>query len=273
MLQDLLAPDKPDTRTFEELSDAQTAHFEPKPLVIAERFYFYNWNQKPTESVEEYVAELRRFATHCEFVDVLNDALRDRLVCGLRNHGIQQRLLTEAGLTLAKAVEVAQGQEAAAQNLKKLRSASEGIEVELDRLESAGVVEKVTHSKWAAPVVPAPKGMGSLGCAVTIYKVTVNPALEVDRYPLPKPEDLFATLAGGKCFTKIDLTHAYQQMALDKQSRELVTINTHKGLYCYTRLPFGVASAPAIFQKTTDTVLQGLPKVICYLDYILVTGI
>ena len=104
------------------------------------------------------------------------------------------------------------------------------------------------------------------------YKVTVNPALEVDRYPLPKTEDLFATLAGGKCFTKIELTHAYQQMALDKQSRELVAINTHKGLYCYTRLPFGVASAPAIFQKTMDTVLQGLPKVICYLDDILVTG-
>ena len=128
LLRDLLAPDKPDTRTFEELSDALTAHFEPKPLVIAERFYFYNRNQKPTESVAEYVAELRRFATHCGFGDGLNDALRDRLVCGLRNHGIQQRLLTEAGLTLLKAVEIAQGQEAAAQNLKKLRSASEGIE-------------------------------------------------------------------------------------------------------------------------------------------------
>ena len=51
---------------------------------------------------------------HCEFNDGLNDALRDRLVCGLRNHGIQQRLLMEAGLTLAKAVEIAHGQEAAA---------------------------------------------------------------------------------------------------------------------------------------------------------------
>ena len=61
-------------------------------------------------------------------------------------------------------------------------------------------------------------------------------------------------------------------MALDDRSRELVTINTHKGLYRYTRLHFGVASAPAIFQKTMDTVLQGLPKVICYLDDILVTG-
>ena len=82
------------------------------------------------------------------------------------------------------------------------------------------------------------------------YKVTVNPMLEVDRYPLPKPDDLFATLAGGKHFTKIDLTNAYQQMSLDKKSRDLVTINTHRGLYRYTQLPFGVASAPSIFQKT-----------------------
>ena len=96
--------------------------------------------------------------------------------------------------------------------------------------------------------------------------------LEIDQYPLPKPDDLFATLAGGKQFTKIDLTHAYQQMNLEESSRELVTVNTHKGLYHYTRLPFGVASASAMFQKTMDVVLQGLPNVICYLDDILVTG-
>ena len=62
------------------------------------------------------------------FGDSLKDVLRDRAVCELRNHGIQQRLLTEAGLTLANALEIAQGQEAAAQNLKKLRSANDGIE-------------------------------------------------------------------------------------------------------------------------------------------------
>lgn len=96
--------------------------------------------------------------------------------------------------------------------------------------------------------------------------------LEVDKYPLPKPDDIFVTLAGGKYFSKIDLTHAYQQLKLSENSRDLVTVNTHRGLYRYTRLPFGVASAPAIFQKVMDTVLQGLPGVICYLDDILVSG-
>ena len=61
-------------------------------------------------------------------------------------------------------------------------------------------------------------------------------------------------------------------MPLKEASRDLVTINTHKGLYRYTRLPFGVASAPSIFQRVMDTVLQGLQKVVCYLDYILITG-
>ena len=48
--------------------------------------------------------------------------------------------------------------------------------------------------------------------------------------------------------------------------------NTHRGLYQYTRLPFGVSSAPAIFQKVMDTVLQGLPKIISYLDDILISA-
>ena len=46
----------------------------------------------------------------------------------------------------------------------------------------------------------------------------------------------------------------------------------HQGLYRYTHLPFGVVSTPAIFQKTMDTILQGIPNVLCYIDDILVTG-
>ena len=79
-------------------------------------------------------------------------------------------------------------------------------------------------------------------------------------------------LAGGLRFSKLDLTQAYFQIVLDQESREYVTINTHKGLYQYTRVPFGIASAPALFQRMMDTILQGIPNTICYLDDILVTG-
>ena len=61
-------------------------------------------------------------------------------------------------------------------------------------------------------------------------------------------------------------------MLLDDKSKEYTTINTHKGLYRYTRLPYGIASAPALFQKTMDMVLQGIPHMSCYLDDIIVTG-
>ena len=61
-------------------------------------------------------------------------------------------------------------------------------------------------------------------------------------------------------------------MVLDEESAKSLTINTHLGLYQYTRLPFGVASAPAMFQRAMDIILQGVEEVICYIDDILVTG-
>ena len=100
----------------------------------------------------------------------------------------------------------------------------------------------------------------------------MNQVLDVEQYPLPKPEELFATLAGGSVFSELDLSQAYLQLQLDEASTPYVTINTHQGLYSYTRLPFGVASAPAIFQKMMDTVLQGIPSVIVYIDDILVSS-
>ena len=60
---------------------------------------------------------------------------------------------------------------------------------------------------------------------------------------MPTTEYLFATLAGGKSFSELDLSQAYQHVLLDQGSRKYVTINTHKGLYHYSRLPFGIGSS------------------------------
>ena len=95
---------------------------------------------------------------------------------------------------------------------------------------------------------------------------------KLDSYPFPKVEDLFTTLANGKSFTTIDLSHAYQRLPLEDGSKQYVVVNTHKGLFRYTRLPFGISLAPGIFQRVIDGVLQGIPGVMAYLDDILVTG-
>ncbi|KAK3739921.1 hypothetical protein QZH41_004932 [Actinostola sp. cb2023] len=146
------------------------------------------------------------------------------------------------------------------------------VEAELERLESEGIISKVEHSEWAAPIVVVPKSDGSIRICGD-YKVTVNQAMDVDQYPLPTPQDLLSALAGGGGgFTKLDLKHAYNQLTLHPESKKFLTVNTHRGLYQYNRLPFGVASAPAIFQSTMDQILQGIPRVVCYIDDILVTA-
>lgn len=74
-------------------------------------------------------------------------------------------------------------------------------------------------------------------------------------------------------FTKLDLSQAYQQLMLDEESKKYFAINTHRGLFRYNRLLFRISSAPGIFQRILEGLLQGIPKVVVYLDDILVTGV
>ena len=543
LLRNLTSPNKPSEKDYATLVKLLKDHLSPKPLIIAERFRFHKRNQREGETVTQYIAELRKLAEFCEFGTNLNDSLRDRFVCGIRAENIQKRLLSEAALTLEKALEVAQAMETAAKdatelqttqheaavhkfqkgrrqskasskmnyqkmqkscyrcngtnhtpdkcrfkdeichacskkghikraclakkltdrkkkvhlvdkkdnysddeyvistlstecnsidqkmssdiiwitprvngkllrmeldtgsavsviskrdyetnfgnnkltntnitlktysgekviplgvfevkveyegqnamlklyvvekggpvlfgrdwlqkiqlnwkNIKCLHSVSAGIqsnenldnvlkrypsvfqdgigsvnnikatlhlkpdatpkfmkprpvayslkpkiETELDKLEQQGIIYRVDTSEWATPIVAIPKKDGSVRICGD-FKVTLNPVLDVDQYPLPKTEDVFANLAGGEKFTKIDLRQAYLQLHLSEDSKPLLTINTHKGLYRYNRMTYGISPAPSIWQRTIDTILQGLPGVQCILDDMIITG-
>ena len=75
----------------------------------------------------------------------------------------------------------------------------------------------------------------------------MNPVLKLDRYPIPKVEDLFVVLAGRKLFSKIDLSQAYQQLPLDEEIKAVCMINTHKGLFCCS-----LGSHPGILQHVME---------------------
>ena len=155
-------------------------------------------------------------------------------------------------------------------------SLKERVEEELEKLEKQGVRKSVVYSKWAAPMVPVQKDGNDPKGPVRIcgdYKVTVNKVAPLDTYPIPCVADQLATFKGGKKFSKIDLKQAYQQLELDEESQELLTISTHRGLYQPTRLQFGVHSATGIFQRIMDQKLAGIPMTKVRVDDIIVSGI
>ena len=89
-------------------------HKNPKPNLISERFKFNSRNRAENKTISEYMAELRRLTQYCDYGTVLNDMLRDRLVCGVNHSHIQRKLLSEgSSLTLEKALSIAISVEAA----------------------------------------------------------------------------------------------------------------------------------------------------------------
>ncbi|KAI8117697.1 hypothetical protein CVS40_10440 [Lucilia cuprina] len=111
------------------------------------------------------------------------------------------------------------------------------VEAELDKMCEEGVLVPVNRSK------------------------TVNRFVENEHYVLPRVDDILASLSGWNYFCKLDLTGAYLQVKVSDRSREILTINTHKGLYQYTRLVYGLKTAPQIFSKIVCEILKGLEKV------------
>ena len=145
------------------------------------------------------------------------------------------------------------------------------VDAALDKLLEQEIIQPVAHSNWAAPIVPVLKGDGTIRICGD-YRLTVNQATKVTVYPVPRIDDLFTTLGNGKIFSKLDMTNAYNQIVLSPESRSLTTINTHRGLFQYNRLCFGIASAPGIFQRAVEELLRGIPGVCVFMDDILVSG-
>ncbi|XP_054276660.1 uncharacterized protein K02A2.6-like [Macrosteles quadrilineatus] len=144
------------------------------------------------------------------------------------------------------------------------------VEDEIDRMIAEGIAYPVTSSQWATPIVVIQKKSGVRLCGD--FKVTLNQVIQSEHYPLPQPEDIFATLAGCSWFSVLDLEAAYLQLPVAEESQPLLTLTTHKGLVRLRRLPYGLSSAPGLFQAAMDKIIGGLPGSVAYLDDVLVGG-
>ena len=121
------------------------------------------------------------------------------------------------------------------------------VEDQLKLLESEGILKPVGHADWAALILSIIKPDKSIRIRGN-FKQTFRLATRVNKDPIPWVADLLARLAKGKYFTKLDLSQAYNQLPLSEESQQYTTINTSRGLFQYTRLSFGISSAPSIFQ-------------------------
>ena len=141
--------------------------------------------------------------------------------------------------------------------------------------EAAGIIEPST-SEWCSQLVMVVKkdqyGVPTGKPRFAVDYRRVNPLMKKDAHPLPLPEAMFAQLKGATIFSKLDLTKGFYQIALDPACREQLAFSTPDGLRQWTVMPFGIANAPATFQREMQRVFrQRLDKsVLVYIDDILV---
>ena len=128
LLWNLVSPAKPGEKSYSELVAVLKEHYNPTPSETVQRSCFNSRFRKSDESVSTFVAELCALAEFCNFGDSLDNMIRDRVVCGIMNSKIQQKLLAEKPMTLKRAVEIAQGMETASKNAKELAQQEKATE-------------------------------------------------------------------------------------------------------------------------------------------------
>ena len=145
------------------------------------------------------------------------------------------------------------------------------VKEELQRMEENEVIEAVTEpTDWCAPMVPVPRKNGKVRICVDLKRL--NEGVRRERYVLPTAEEITAKLSGATMFTSLDAASGFWQIPLHPESTKLTTFITPFGRYAFKRLPFGITSAPEIFQRKMTETLNGLEGVAIFMDDVLVYG-
>ena len=145
------------------------------------------------------------------------------------------------------------------------------VEKKLEELVNADIIEPVTGpTPWVSPVVVVPKKGDDIRLCVDMREA--NEAIVRERHPIPSVDEILYNLNGSKVFSKLDLKWGFHQIELDEGSRDITTFVTHKGLYRYKRLMFGISSAPELYNHIIRQVLAGCEGADNIYDDIIVYG-
>lgn len=146
----------------------------------------------------------------------------------------------------------------------------EKVLMELQRMEQQGVITKVTEpTEWSSHMVTVVKKDKVRIC---LDPTALNRELLRENYPMPTLEDIVPRLSGAKFFSTLDAASGFWQIKLTEESSKICTMSTPYGRYRFLRMPFGISSAPEIFQAAMHRLLDGLPGVAVVMDDILVWG-
>lgn len=148
------------------------------------------------------------------------------------------------------------------------------IKSQVNKLLKDNVIQE-SFSPWSAPVHLVPKKPDSSGkqkWRMVIDYRRLNEITIDDKYPLPNINDLFDMLGKSMYFTTLDLASGYHQLEVQEQDKPKTAFSTPFGHYEFNRMPFGLKTAPATFQRAMDNVLRGLQGIHClvYLDDVII---
>lgn len=125
------------------------------------------------------------------------------------------------------------------------------IEQKLNYLLASEIIEPVyDFSQWVSPLVTIVKENGDLRLCVDMRRA--NLAIKRESHLMPTFEDFLPRLKNAKVFSRLDIKDAFHQIELSESSRYITTFITHRGMYRYKRLMFGISCAPEMFQKVLE---------------------
>ena len=124
-------------------------------------------------------------------------------------------------------------------------------------MERMGIITKVEQpTKWVSPIVLVKKPNGDV--RILHDPVDLNKAVKREHYPLRKVEEVASILSEATVFSTLDATSGFYQIRLAEESTLLTTFNTPFGRFKFERLPFGLVSAPEIFQRAITEMFEDI---------------